>query len=186
VALVIVDAIWFVVDRGVVDCGVVEGGVVERAAAARAVVDFADADFAGDGSGALAESAGKEADDGFPLLVEVADDSSPDLIPETLSVKKSRQMGSTLAGSARNCWYFSSTNQSLGPNSGTAADDTVGFRLFSNVKGGQSRLNLASGPWSAGRRGVTHYPPGYYPVHVPSHRSGRRTTVGPSGERIGH
>jgi hypothetical protein len=45
------------------------------------------------------------------------------------SAKKSRQIGSTLLGSARNCWYFSSTNQSLGPNSG-AADDTVNVRLF--------------------------------------------------------
>jgi hypothetical protein len=76
---------------------------------------------------------------------------------DPLSAKKSRQMGSTLAGSARNCWYFSSTNQSLGPNSGTAADDTVGFRLFSYVKGGQSRLNLVRRPRTVGRRGVTHY-----------------------------
>jgi len=115
------------------------------------------------------------------------------LAPEPLSAKKSRQMGSTLVGSARNCWYFSSTNQSLGPNSGTAADDTVGFRLFSNVKGGQSRLNLAGRPWSVGRRGVTHYPPSYYPVHVCSHCSGRRRTIGrdlcdissrPAGRRL--
>jgi hypothetical protein len=42
-----------------------------------------------------------------------------------LSAKYSRQIGSTLSGSARNCWYFSSTNQSFGPNSGTVADDTV-------------------------------------------------------------
>jgi hypothetical protein len=63
---------------------------------------------------------------GFPLPATV---SAP-LIPEPVSEKKSRQIGSTLSGSARNCWYFSSTNQSLGPNSGTVADDTVVLRLF--------------------------------------------------------
>jgi hypothetical protein len=52
------------------------------------------------------------------------------LLPEPVSAKKSRQIGSTLSGSARNCWYFSSTNQSFGPNSGTAGNDTVAVRLF--------------------------------------------------------
>src|SRR5699024_4355931 len=37
--------------------------------------------------------------------------------PSPLLAKYCRQLTSTLAGSVRNCWYFSSTNQSLGPNS---------------------------------------------------------------------
>jgi hypothetical protein len=115
----------------------------------RSAVRAVDADLAGDADTATPP----------PLLEPFAAAASffVCLPPEPLSAKKSRQMGSTLAGSARNCWYFSSTNQSLGPNSGTAADDTVGFRLFSYVKGGQSRLNLVRSPRTVGRRGVTHY-----------------------------
>jgi hypothetical protein len=86
-------AVWFVVVVG------------------RDEADFADPDFA---DVVVRGPAGAEVDDpaldavaGLPLLVEVADDtlpvSSPELIPEPVSVKKSRQIGSTLAGSARNC-----------------------------------------------------------------------------------
>ena len=145
--------------------GVVVVGVEFAAVVGRAAEEAADGGAADEGAapeGVAAEDAVAAADEwrapAAPLLAPMATPAFACLAPDPLSAKKSRQMGSTLAGSARNCWYFSSTNQSLGPNSGTAADDTVVVRLFSNVKGGQSRLNLVWRSRTAGRRGVTHYP----------------------------
>jgi hypothetical protein len=98
-------AVWFV-------------EVVGRDVAAGPAATFADPDFAGvfvvgGAKDPLFEDPGVEgsllddAADGLPLLADVAEGtsptSSPDLIPEPVSVKKSRQIGSTLAGSARNC-----------------------------------------------------------------------------------
>ena len=60
-----------------------------------------------------------------PLTVLEVESATPTL----LVPKYSRQIGSTLSGSARNSSYLSCTNQSLGPNSG-ALDDMVVLRLF--------------------------------------------------------
>jgi hypothetical protein len=90
--------------------------------------------FAGAFGGAVVGGAGRAAA-GAPGAVAPAPATAPlavtpiNVLGAFASAKKSRQIGSTLSGSARNCWYFSSTNQSLGPNSG-AADDTVDVRLF--------------------------------------------------------
>jgi hypothetical protein len=86
--------------------------VVGRGVEGGAAADFTDPDFAGGfvvgaAEPAVEDAVVEDAAGGLPLLVDVVEDtsttSSPDLIPEPVSVKKSRQIGSTLAGSARNC-----------------------------------------------------------------------------------
>jgi hypothetical protein len=79
-------------------------------------------------AGGAATGAGAAAAAGV-LAAPFAAETPISVLGALASAKKSRQIGSTLFGSARNCWYFSSTNQSLGPNSG-AAVDTVDVRLF--------------------------------------------------------
>ena len=88
-----------------------------------------------------------------PLPFGVATCLLGPLFPDPVSAKKSRQIGSRLSGSARNCWYFSSTNQSLGPNSGTTDDDTVASAC-SALGVGYSRLNLTDASRLCGLRGV--------------------------------
>jgi len=123
-------AVLAMVDADVPDAegaGLAEAGLAgaEVAGVDRAAGDFAGAD-AGAGAGALAATL----DVARAGVAAPIDPLPAAFFPEPLSAKKSRQMRSTLCGSARNCWYFSSTNQSFGPNSGTPADDTVVVRLF--------------------------------------------------------
>jgi hypothetical protein len=86
------------------------------AGAAAGAAGLAGAGAAAAGAGVLAGLAAGAPSDGAGFAGAACSSRSPPGLPGRKSAKNSCQAWSTLAGSARYCWYISSTSHSLVPN----------------------------------------------------------------------